>query len=160
MKSFTIRALLVSLLLLNVACGDHGLEPLHEGISGRIAFTGAWPDTTEWVRLAVFKKLPATVFDIPINPPLFSDTLPRFVSSYDYEMTLPAGKYEWVVLAWKPKKKNATNDFSGLDTLSMYAQPGTTRVPLAIQVPEKRLLNGVNIIADFSVLSPPSPILP
>lgn len=160
MKSFTIRALLVSLLLLNVACGDHGLEPLHEGISGRITFTGAWPDTTEWVRLAVFKKLPATVFDIPINPPLFSDTLPRFVSSYDYEMTLPAGKYEWVVLAWKPKKKNATNDFSGLDTLSMYAQPVTTRVPLAIQVPEKRLLNGVNIIADFSVLSPPSPILP
>ncbi len=160
MKSSLFRSMFVTALLLATACGDHGLEPLHEGISGRITFTGAWPDTTEWVRLAVFKKLPATVFDIPINPPLFSDTLPRFVSSYDYEMTLPAGKYEWVVLAWKPKKKNATNDFSGLDTLAMYAQPGTTRVPLAVEVPAQRLLNGVNLNADFSVLTPPSPILP
>jgi hypothetical protein len=159
-KSSAFRAIFSTVLLLTVACSDHGLEPIHEGISGRITFTGAWPDTTEWVRLAVFKKLPATVFDIPINPPLFSDTLPRFVSSYDYEMTVPAGKYEWVVLAWKPIKKNATNDFSGLDTLAMYAQPGTTRVPLAVEVPSKRLLTGIDIIADFAVLSPPSPILP
>lgn len=159
-KSFAQRFMLLGVLLFSAACSDHGLEPLHEGISGRITFTGAWPDTTEWVRLAVFKKLPATVFDIPINPPLFSDTLPRFVSSFDYEMTLPAGQYEWVVLAWKPKKKNATNDFSGLDTLAMYAQPGTTRSPLAITVPERRLLTGIDLVADFAVLSPPSPILP
>jgi hypothetical protein len=110
--------------------------------------------------LAVFKKLPATVFDIPINPPLFSDTLPRFVSTYDYEMTVPAGTYEWVVLAWKPKKQNAANDFSGLDTLAMYAQPGTQSAPLAITVPSQRLLSGIDLVADFAVLSPPSPILP
>lgn len=159
-KVFSLGCVCVVALVLGTACSDHGLEPLHEGISGRITFVGAWPDTTEWVRFAVFKKLPATVFDIPINPPLFSDTLPRFVSTYNYEMTVPAGTYEWIVLAWKPKKQNATSDFSGLDTLAMYAQPGTQRVPLAITVPSQRLLTGIDIVADFAVLSPPSPILP
>ncbi len=159
-KSNILRFMFAMTLLLTSACGDHGLEPINEGISGRITYVGAWPDSTEWVRLAIFKKLPATVFDIPINPPLFSDTLPRFVSSHNYEMTLPAGQYEWVVLAWKPKKQNAANDFSGLDTLGMYAQPGTQRVPVGISVPSQRMLTGIDIVADFAILSPPSPILP
>lgn len=159
-KPLSYRFTLVLMLLLTAACTDHGLEPIHEGISGRITYLGAWPDSTEWVRLAIFKKLPATVFDIPINPPLFSDTLPRFVNSYDYEMTLPAGQYEWVVLAWKPVKRNAANDFSGLDTLGMYAQPGTQRVPVSIAVPSQRMLTGIDIVADFAILSPASPILP
>lgn len=142
------------------ACTDHGLEPIREGISGRITYVGAWPDTTEWVRLAVFKKLPPSVFDIPLNPPVFSDTLPRFVSSYDYTLTLAPGTYEWVVLAWKPKKQFASSDFSGLDTLGMYSNASNPSAPRAIAVPIKDLLTGVDIVADFARLSPPSPILP
>ncbi|MDZ7288990.1 MAG: hypothetical protein ONB44_01270 [candidate division KSB1 bacterium] len=148
------------LTFLVISCTDHGLEPVYEGISGKITFIGTWPDSTEWVRLAVFKEMPATVFDIPLKPPVFSDTLPRFVTSTNYRLTLSAGHYDWVVLAWKPKKKIATSDFSGLDTLGMYADAGNPKSPRGIDVPPKRLLTGIDIVADFSVLQPPSPILP
>ncbi|MGH7491039.1 MAG: hypothetical protein ACREOO_01455 [bacterium] len=139
---------------------DRGLAPPAQGITGRITYQGTWPDTTEWVRIAVFKKLPATVLDIPLNPPLFSDTLPRFVSSYDYQLDVPPGTYEWVVLAWKPVKRFAANQFSGLDTLGMYALPGTLDQPLSIAVPDEGQLPNVDIAADFTRLLPVSPILP
>lgn len=143
------------------ACNvDRGLEPPAQGITGRITYQGAWPDTTDWVRIAIFKKLPATVLDIPLNPPLFSDTLPRFVNSYNYQLDVPPGTYEWVVLAWKPIKRFAANQFSGLDTLGMYALPGTLDQPQSITVPEKGQLPAIDIDADFSRLVPVSPILP
>ena len=147
---------------LTTACNevDRGLAPPSQGITGRITDQGAWPDTTEWVRIAVFKKLPATVLDIPLNPPLFSDTLPRFVSSYEYQLDVPPGTYEWVVLAWKPVKRFAANQFSGLDTLGMYALPGTLDQPRSITVPDEGQLPGVDIAADFTRLLPVSPILP
>ncbi len=143
-----------------VACNDHGLEPPAQGITGRITYSGAWPDTTEWVRIAVFKKLPATVLDIPLNPPIFSDTLPRFVSAYNYELDVPPGTYEWVVLAWKPVKQFASNQFSGLDTLGMYVMPGTQNQPRAITVPDKGQITGVDLEGNFDRLVPVSPILP
>ena len=151
------------LLFLTFSCDgvDHGLPPVTEGISGKITYTGNWPDSTEWVRVAVFKKLPANALDILRNPPAFSDTLPRFVGSYDYTLIpLDPGHYEWVVLAWKPMKKFSTSDFSGLDTLGMYAAPNEPKTPLPIEVGSGQLLTGIDIRADFSVLVPPSPIVP
>ncbi len=150
----------VVFMIIVPACTDHGLAPIREGIAGRITYVGAWPDTTEWVRVAVFKKMPASVFDIALNPPVFSDTLPRFVSSYDYTLTLAPGTYEWVVLAWKPRKQFASSDYSGLDTLGVYSLNGSLNAPASITVPEKEMLTGVDIVADFARLSPPSPILP
>lgn len=150
----------VVLMIVVPACTDHGLAPIREGISGRITYMGAWPDTTEWVRMAVFKKMPASVFDIALNPPVFSDTLPRFVSTYDYTLTLAPGTYEWVVLAWKPRKQFASSDYSGLDTLGVYSLNGSLTAPASINVPGKEILTGVDIVADFARLSPPSPILP
>jgi len=159
-KRFTPLVSAFLLLLCVNACDDHGLEPPSQGISGRITYNGTWPDTTEWVRVAVFKNLPATVLDIPLNPPLFSDTLPRFVSSYDYQLDVPPGTYAWVVLAWKPFKKFAANQFSGLDTLGMYALPGTLDQPRAVTVPNEGQVTGINIEANFARLVPESPILP
>ncbi|MDZ7265988.1 MAG: hypothetical protein ONB48_01470 [candidate division KSB1 bacterium] len=151
---------LVVIIMIVPACTDHGLAPIREGISGRITYVGAWPDTTEWVRVAVFRKMPASVFEIALNPPVFSDTLPRFVSTYDYTLTLAPGTYEWVVLAWKPRKKFASSDYSGLDTLGVYSRDGSFTAPASVTVPGKKMLTGVDIIADFARLSPPSPILP
>ena len=160
-KSFTMPLGFCILLAFAAACNvDRGLAPPAQGITGRITYQGSWPDTTEWVRIAVFKKLPATVLDIPLNPPLFSDTLPRFTNSYDYQLDVPPGTYEWVVLAWKPYKQFASNQFSGLDTLGMYALSGTQNQPRAITVPEEGQLPGVDIVADFARLVPVSPILP
>jgi hypothetical protein len=161
-KRFGLFFGFVIVLTFAVACDDHGLAPPSpsEGITGRITYRGTWPDTTEWVRLAIFKKMPPTVVDIPLNPPLFSDTLPRFVSAHDYHLDVPPGTYEWVVLAWKPLKRLAANQFSGLDTLGMYALPGTTNQPRPITVPSDGQLSGVDIDADFDRLVPISPILP
>lgn len=162
-KRFAVSfGLLTTILALIPACDevDRGLAPPSQGITGRITYQGAWPDTTEWVRIAVFKELPATVLDIPLNPPLFSDTLPRFVSSYEYQLDVPPGTYEWVVLAWKPVKRFSANQFSGLDTLGMYAVPGSLDQPRSITVPDEGQLPGIDIEADFTRLIPVSPILP
>ena len=159
-QQFRVVCSFVLIAIAVVSCDNKGLAPLREGISGRITYTGTWPDTTEWVRLAVFKKIPPSAVDIILNPPAFSDTLPRFVGSYDYDFILPAGTYEWVVLAWKPIKPNASNDFSGLDTLGMYSPIGQPWQPRTVVVSADQMVEGIGIIADFEVPTPPSPILP
>jgi hypothetical protein len=154
-----------ALLLLIMACSDHGLEPAPEGfIAGSITYLGgvaAWPDTTEWVRVAAFTKVPRSLFEIVQNPPTFSDTLPRFVDAYDYQFRVPAGRYEWVVLAWKPKLKNPLDvDLSGTDTLGIYLDPNDSTKYGVVPVLPEQITAGIDIVADFSRLTPPSPILP
>jgi hypothetical protein len=152
-------------LLLVLACSDHGLEPLLDSfITGRITYTGgsaAWPDTTEWVRIAAFSRRPNSVTEILLPPlPIFSDTLTRFVGTYDYQLRVPAGRYEWIVLAWKPRLSNPINPlYSGLDTLGIYFDPNNPTQYGVINIAEGQTVSGIDITADFSELTPPSPIL-
>ena len=153
-----------ALLLLAMACNDHGLEPIIDSfIAGKITYIGgvaAWPDTTEWVRVAAFTRLPRSTTEILLNPPAFSDTLPRFVATYDYKLKVPAGRYEWIVLAWKPKLKIFSNpQFSGLDTLGIYFDPANPTQYGVVNVKEGQTVSGIDITADFARLRPPSPIL-
>jgi len=154
-----------TVLCLALACGDHGLEPSREGtIAGRITYLGgvvAWPDTTEWVRLAAFTRVPRSIFEIAQNPPTFSDTLPRFVATYDYQFKIPAGRYEWLVLAWKPKLANpADPNLSGVDTLGIYFDPINSTQFGIVNVAPEQTSAGIDIVADFARLTPRSPILP
>jgi len=153
------------ILLFALACDDHGLEPVSDSfITGRITYVGgpsAWPDTTEWVRVAAFSRRPNSVTEILLPPlPIFSDTLTRFVGTYDYQLKVPAGRYEWIVLAWKPKLKVFSNPtYSGLDTLGIYYDPNNPGQYGVVSVAEGQTVSGINITADFSELTPPSPIL-
>lgn len=149
------------LLLLVVACTDHGLAPVTDSfISGTITYVGAWPDTTEWVRVAAFRRVPQSTMEILLNPPTFSDTLPRFVRSYNYKLKVPAGRYEWIVLAWKPVLKiYSSKDYGGLDTLGIYFDPANPTRYGVVNVAEGQTITGIDIIADFSWLTPTSPIL-
>lgn len=150
-----------SLLLLTIACSDHGLAPVTDSfIAGTISYVGAWPDTTEWVRIAAFTRVPQSTTEILLNPPTFSDTLSRFVATDDYKLKVPAGRYEWIVLAWKPKLSIYSNkDFSGLDTLGIYFDPRNPTQYGVVNVEEGQTVSGIDIVADFSWLTPPSPIL-
>ena len=146
------------------ACSDHGLAPLTDSfISGRITYVGgptAWPDSTEWVRVAAFTRVPQNTTQILLNPPTFSDTLPRFVATYDYTLKVPAGRYEWLVLAWKPKLKvTSSPQFGGLDTLGIYFDPQNSSQYGVVTVAEGRTVTGIDFVADFARLTPPSPIL-
>jgi len=151
-------------MLLVLACSDHGLEPVADSfITGRITYTGgpaAWPDTTEWVRIAAFSRRPRVATEILSPPlPILSDTLPRFVATFDYQLKVPVGRYEWIVLAWKPRLRNPSHLYSGLDTLGIYFDPNNPSQYGVISVTEGQTVNGVDITADFSELTPPSPIL-
>jgi hypothetical protein len=101
------------------------------------------------------------VTEILLPPlPIFSDTLSRFVATYDYQLKVPAGRYEWIVLAWKPKLAVFSNPvYSGLDTLGIYFDPITPTQYGVVNVAEGQTVSDVDITADFSKLTPPSPIL-
>ena len=161
-RSTLLATMLV--LLLVMACSDHGLKPVTDSfIAGKITYVGgaaAWPDTTEWVRIAAFNRVPRSTTEILLNPPTFSDTLPQFVTTYDYRLKVPAGSYEWIVLAWKPKLKIFSNPtYSGLDTLGIYFDPANPTQYGAVTISEGQTVNGIDIVADFARLNPPSPIL-
>lgn len=153
------------LLLVTVACSDHGLEPVKDSfITGTITYPGgtsAWPDTTEWVRVAAFSRRPNSVTEFLLPPlPVFSDTLPRFVGSYAYQLKVPAGRYEWIVLAWKPRLNVYSNPtYSGLDTLGIYFDPENPTEYGTVEIADGQTVSGIDITADFSRLTPPSPIL-
>jgi len=150
-KSFTLLA--ATLMLLSVmACSDHGLAPINEGyISGTIRYVGQPPPSTVAVLLAFYRQYPPQ----NIIPP--DDTLlvqPPYVDSTRYTTKLLAGRYEWVVLAWIP-----ITGLPGLDTLGMYYDKTDLTRPGVVEVAPDDTLRDIDITADFSKLTQPSPIL-
>ena len=109
------RLIFIGFLALTGACyRGHGLSPtgssaLSSGISGRITFTGTWPDSTREVRVAVLRSYPqgmtqpdSLVAFVIMNLASASDTIPRNTRSYDYQLALEPGIYAWVLVAWFP----------------------------------------------------------
>lgn len=93
----TLSPLIAGLLL---ACSD-GLQPVpFQGISGGVAYRGTQPDSTEWVRLGVFREVPVTIVDF-LTFSAISDPLNLDADSVSYLLGLEAGLYRWVPVVWK-----------------------------------------------------------
>ena len=106
MRRFVPRFLFFLAGLAALSCSDHGLSPAASepvsGLSGRITFTGAWPDSTKDVVLVVSKKYPEGITDrdglIAFGLQNFlsggiqlCDTIPRNAALYDYHIRLQPG---------------------------------------------------------------------
>jgi len=76
---------------------DHGLEPIHSKIGGKIFFQGDVPPSTDEVRIAVAEAFPPQ----HINQLLFSDQIPYREDTARWEIYLPEGTYELVAVLWK-----------------------------------------------------------
>lgn len=95
--TFWVPALLGSVAL--SACAD-GIEPVpFQGIAGRVRYQGTVPDSTEWVRLAVYRQVPETPLGL-LNFVTFSDQLP-LDSAAAFAIALDPGTYRWIPVVWK-----------------------------------------------------------
>jgi hypothetical protein len=137
----------------------HGLSPTApdsgSGIKGRVYFKGTWPDSTNRVFVIVSKTYPKGITDrdsllafvlqnLNNGNILIGDTVPNFVGTFDYQVSLQPGRYEWVLVAWFPA------DLFGVKELgAYYRDPGDQILPTPIDVIPGVVIEGLNIEADF-----------
>ena len=99
MTKLTCRLAPALVLLLIPACDD-GIEPVpFQGVSGQVRFQGEPPDSTEWVRLAVYSQPPSSTGEL-IAFVAFSDTLALSDSAF-FAIPLEVGTYRWMPAVWK-----------------------------------------------------------
>jgi hypothetical protein len=142
---------------------DHGLSPTASapgsGISGRITFTGAWPDSTRDVVLVVSKKYPAGVTDRDgllgfvlenfLNGNiLLCDTIPRSSATYDYRVSLQPGTYEWVLVIWFPDTPEYLYGVKELG--AYYRNPALQTTPSPVEIIDGVTYDRIDIPADFA----------
>lgn len=157
-----IWASIFLLLTVSHCYKGHGLSPNPQdsnftGIRGHITFVGTWPDSTKEVRVAVLDKYPLGVTHpdslmgfVLRHLVTFSDTIPRFVQSYDYELALEPGTYEWVLVAWFP---DIPLYLLGVKELGAYYRNPGASIPTPIRVLPGVVVEGIDIVADFNNVS-------
>jgi hypothetical protein len=152
-----IGSILLGASVLFLSCYEgHGLSPSAEsvtnsGVSGRITFIGTWPDSTKEVRIAVLEEYPKGIenpdelFSFVLQHLVtFSDTIPRYVDHYDYELTLEPGEYGWILVAWFPEIENY---LLGVKELGAYYE--TEQDPSPVTVVRNYMTKGIDIEAVF-----------
>ena len=131
----------------------HGLSPPGNvsGIQGRVTFIGAWPDSTQEVRVAVMKSYPEGIVDagelmqfVIENLASMSDPIPLGVESFDYELELIPDEYAWVLVVWLPE------NILELKELGAYYFNPEDLLPAPVNIPEGVMLQGIDIVADFA----------
>jgi hypothetical protein len=162
---FPAAALLV---LFALSC-DGGLTPqltsttCAVGICGVVHFRGAVPDSTDYVRVVVYRTVPASLSQLTSFAG-FSDPLPLGPDSARYTCCitpLPPGAYAWVLVVWKKVGVLDVNSAPALlRAAGSYLDPAdTTRLGVAT-VPAGGGARGVDIVADFGRLQSISAFFP
>lgn len=141
--------ILAGLLALSLGCSD-GLEPVpFQGVSGTVRFSGARPDSTDWVRLAVYRDVPASTLDL-FAFVAFSDTLQLSGDSTAYVLALEPGTYRWLPAIWK--RRDAPLSADALRVVGWYTGSGPFDTPLSFEVDSGGETAGVDLLADFANL--------
>jgi hypothetical protein len=157
----TLPLVLAAAALLLIACyKGHGLSPSREGsdisgIRGTITFTGEQPDSTREIRVAVLRAYPTGMTDpdsligfVLSNLVAFSDTIPRFADTYDYQLALPPDVYAWVVVVWFP---DIPTYLFGVKELGAYYREGSSgETPTPVSVIPGTVTPDIHILADFA----------
>lgn len=159
-------ALLVAAFM--AGCGG-GLEPepastaCPSGICGTVRFRGAVPDSTDYVRVVVYRTLPTTPGELILFAG-FSDPLPLGVDSAFYTCCvslLSPATYAWVLVVWK---KLGTLDFATapalLREIGSYRDPADTSLLGSVTVPSTGGAPRIDIIADFGKMRSISDFFP
>ncbi len=144
-----LPVLILGLLTLCQACSD-GLEPVQfQGVSGTVRFSGDRPESTDWVRLAVYRQVPGTTLDL-LAFVAFSDALPLSGDSAQYVLALEPGTYRWLPAIWK--RRDAPLSVDALRVMGWYSDSGPFAPPLSFEVDSGGEAAGIDIQADFASL--------
>jgi len=136
-------------MALAVACED-GLQPVpFQGVSGAVTYiSDPDPDSTDWVRLAVYRELPQTEVGL-LGFVAFSDTLRTEGPGNLYAVGLDPGTYEFLVVVWK--ERGNENLLTALRAAGWYTAGGGAFDPPASYTvePDSETVE-INVIADFA----------
>ena len=167
-----MRLASLAALLLPLALGcDGGLQPEYAstycptGICGTIHFSGAVPDSTEWVRVVVYAAVPESASQLTAFAG-FSDPLPLGVDSALYAccvVSLPPGSYGWVLVVWKKLSDSALTVTTAADQLreiGAYPNPADTTQFGVVTVPGGGGTGGIDMVADYGKMRSISDFFP
>ncbi len=110
-RGFVLFAAIVWSSLFSFRCHiDHGLQPIHSKIGGRIQWTGSRvPLDSDEIRVAVIRTFPPR----NIQELLFSDMLPfrdrdttLIQTPVPWEIYVPPGRYDMVAVIWKENNES------------------------------------------------------
>jgi len=156
------------LLLLSLGC-DGGLQPATTptscpaGICGVVQFRGVLPDSTDYVRVVVYRTIPDSLGQV-IAFAGFSDPLPQGPDSARYSCCitpLAPGAYAWVLVVWKKLGVLDVNSAPALlRAAGSYLDPADTTRFGTVIVPGGGGAGNVNIVADFGRLQSISDFFP
>lgn len=151
------RLLIAALSLAGLLACSEGLGPVpFQGVSGTISFIGEPPDSTEWVRLAVYRVLPVSTLDL-LGFAAFSDTLSLAESSVSYTLPLEAGTYAWLPVVWK--RRDVPLGLEALRVIGWYSDSGPFGPPASFTIEPNAAIAGIEITADFGTLLTPAQAL-
>ena len=139
-------------LAILLGCAD-GLEPVpFQGVSGTVTYIGEPPDSTDWVRLAVYESLPKDVVDL-LGFVAVSDTLFLGASEVPYSIALDPGAYLWLPAVWK--KAGLPISPTSLKVGGWYTGGETSGRPFPFVVEAEGETANINLTVDFDNLLTP-----
>ncbi len=131
---------------------DYRLVTRGAHISGRVTFSGVWPQNTEIVAVAAFHREPRTVLDL-LDPENISGfgLVPKGVTAYDYRIAVSPGTYKYVAVFWVEKIQQG--EFPRFDVIGFYESTASPGVPGEVSVEFGKVATGIDIVADFTRLA-------
>lgn len=152
------RSVLVACVAIAALACDEGLQPqpiCPSGICGTVTLRGTAPAGTDGVFVLAYRTFPQTCNDIPDFVPLPPPELDLTSATPKYALTLPDGRYEWIVAAWK---KVGTLTLTPADTALLreagyYRDPADTSQPGAVTLAGAGV-DGIDFVVDLDNLHP------
>lgn len=146
--------------LASLAC-DGGLQPEpgcgtgFVGVCGTVTLRGTVPDSTDGVFVLAYRAFPQTCDEIagflPFPPPQL--TLGDTIATY--ALSLPDGRYEWILAAWKKVGQLTLTpaDTALLREAGFYRDPANAANPGAVNVTGAGV-DSIDFLVDLDNLNP------
>ena len=118
-------------------------------ITGTIHYDGEWPGDTQVIGLGAYRNPPDpdNFFSI-LNASSAKIGLPIFVPSFDYNLPVSVGTFQYIGLFWKAKG----TPFTEIKVLGFYADPQLPERPGSITLVKGQTLDNIDIHVDFNSL--------
>jgi hypothetical protein len=169
-KYLIFQTVVPILMLLAVACEDHGIEPRpleNSGFSGKVSFISEWPDSIKRAFIVVFENPLLSDSDFTIfNLKFLSREIPLGVNEHNFSSLdsayipatpgpFPSGTYSYVAVV-----QQSTDEISlarkDWFVSGVYYANGDTTKPGKMVIPDSTFVENINITVDFNN-PPPQP---
>ena len=169
-KYLKCKSALLILMLLAIACDDHGIEPKppeSSGFSGTVRFLNEWPDSIKRTFIVVFENPLLTPEDFTIfNLKFLSREIPLGALIFQFSSLdsayipakpgpFPSGTYAYAAVVQQSTEEIslARKDWF---VSGVYYTPGDTSKPGTMVIPDSTFVRNINIFVDFNN-PPPQP---